>query len=186
MTTGSGSSFPIMRLAAKYNEARRNGQLLSNRHAVDTIDDRIVQLMERIDIEQSPERMKTLHDLWQQFIQYEKTGNETEKLITRNQIDIEFEKAYHDYMAWNQIFSAFDLRRKMVESEVKILKEIRGVISAEDAYELSAKLLAATIRVIGDDPKKLKQVQYEFARIIGEPSDNAAEEYDGAVDGGGE
>ena len=177
MTTGSGSSFPLTRLASKYNDMRKNGQLLSNRHAVDTIDDRIVQLMERVDLDDAPERMKKLAELWEEYKTNNRQGREVEELITRTQIDDEFEKAYHDYMAWEQILSIFDLRRKMVESEVKVLKEIRGIISVEDAYELSAKMLAAMMRVVGDDPKRLKQVQYEFARIIGESSDNVTEGY---------
>ena len=177
MTTGSGSSFPLTRLASKYNDMRKNGQLLSNRHAVEIIDDRIVQLAERIDLNDAPDRMKRLNELWVEYKGAMLIRDEVLSLITRTQIDDEFEKAYHDYMAWNQMFSAFDLRRKMVESEVKVLKEIRGIISVEDAYELSAKMLAAMMRVVGDDPKKLKQVQYEFARIIGESSDNVTEGY---------
>ena len=175
MTTGSGSSFPIMRLAAKYNDLRKNGQLLSNRHAVEIIDDRIVQLAERIDLNDAPDRMKKLSDLWKEYLDELGKGRSVESMVIRNQISDEFDKAYHDYMAWQQMMSAFDLRRKMVETEVKILTQIKGIISIEDAYELSAKMLAAMVRVVGDDPKKLKKVQYEFARIIGESSDNVAE-----------
>lgn len=177
MTTGAGSSFPIMRLAAKYNEMRKNGQLLSNRHAVEIIDDRIAQLAERIDVNDAPDRMQTLGRLWAEYKQALAARDDQNAMVIRIALDDQFEKAYHDYAAWNQIFSAFDLRRKMVESEVKILKEIRGIISVEDAYELSAKMLAAMVRVVGDDPKKLKQVQYEFARIIGESSDLVTEGY---------
>jgi hypothetical protein len=38
MSTGSGSSFKLTRLAARYNEIQKNGSLLSNRAAVDIID----------------------------------------------------------------------------------------------------------------------------------------------------
>ena len=76
-----------------------------------------------------------------------------------------------------QVFGALDVRRKMVESELKILKEIKAIITAEDAYELAAKLLAASMNVIGEDPKKLKRLQYEYTRIIGERSDLAGETY---------
>ena len=59
-------------------------------------------------------------------------------------------------------------------------------MTAEDGYELAAKIMAAVIRVIGDDPKKIKQVQYEFTRIIGEPSDLVTEGYSEDVGGSGE
>jgi hypothetical protein len=97
-----------------------------------------------------------------------------------------FEKVYHDYKAWTQMFEALDYRRKMVESEVKVLKEIKAIITIEDARDLQVKLLAAMMRVLQDDPKKLKQVQYEFARITGDISDNAVEFDDDDDEGGGE
>ena len=99
-------------------------------------------------------------------------------------LDDLFEKARTDYEAWNQMMMALDLRRKMVESEVKVLKEIKAIMTAEDAYELTAKLLAAVMRVV-EDPKKLKQVQYEFTRLIGEPGDRAGKAVRGDDRGGG-
>jgi len=65
------------------------------------------------------------------------------------------------------------------------LKEIKAIITIEDARELQIKLLAAMMRVLQDDPKKLKQVQYEFARITGDISDHASE-FDVDDDEGGD
>lgn len=191
MTTGSGSSFALTRLAARYNQIQKNGPLLSNRAAVDIIDQRIMQLADRIDENDMPERVKLLYGLWQEYSEALNSGRSTEAAIARGKMDEAFEKVYHDYMAWQQMFEALDYRRKMVEGEVKILKEIKAIITIEDARDLQIKLLAAVMRVLQDDPKKLKQVQYEFARITGDVSDTVAEEYvdddeggDGA--GGGE
>lgn len=189
MTTGSGSSFPITRLASKYNSMTTDGRVLSNRGAIDIIDTRIKQLLERIDVNEAPERMATLMDMWKEYENALGAQRHTEATILRKQIGEEFEKAYHDYQAWKQTFEALDLRGKMVEREVKVLKEIHAIMTAEDAYELVAKLMAAVMRVIGDNPKKMKQVQYEFARIIGESSDLSGETDsedvggDGAEDG---
>lgn len=167
MTTGSGSSFPITRLAAKYNKMMKDGQVLSNRAAINIIDDRITQLLERIDFNEAPDRLVKLTELWNLYI----NASGVDEAVLKKQIGDEFEKVYHDYMAWRQIFDALDLRGKSVEREVKVLKEIKAIMTAEDGYELAAKIMAAVIRVIGDEPKKIKQVQYEFARIIGESSD---------------
>jgi hypothetical protein len=112
--------------------------------------------------------------------------------MLRGSLDKEFEKVYHDYAAWQQVFGALDLRGKMVERELKVLKEIKAIMTAEDGYELATKLLAAVMRVVGDDPHKMKQVQYEFTRIIGESGPDVIEGYgadvgpDGAADGGEE
>lgn len=173
MTTGGSSSFPITRLAAKYNKMMKDGQVLSNRAAINIIDDRITQLLERIDFNEAPDRLAKLTELWNLYV----NASGVDEAVLKKQIGDEFEKVYHDYMAWRQIFDALDLRGKSVEREVKVLKEIKAIMTAEDGYELAAKIMAAVIRVIGDEPRKIKQVQYEFARIIGESSDLVTEGY---------
>jgi len=176
MKNGSASQFPLMRLASKYNQMLRDGRVLSNRQSLEIVRMRIQQLADRIDIDEAPDRVAKLYTLWQEYEALRGANRDGEAKLKEKEIDDEFEKVYHDYAAWKQMFDALDLDRKMVESEVKILKEIRAIITVEDAYELSAKLLAAVMRV-EDDPKKMKQVQYEFTRIIGESGDNASAGY---------
>lgn len=184
MTTGSGSQFPLTRLAASYNRMMKDGRVLSNRQSLEIVRRRIEQLAERIDLNDAPDRMEKMGELWGKYIACLDRGQAAEAHVFRLQLNEEFEKAYHDYAAWKQMFDALDLDRKMVESEVKVLREIKAILTAEDAYELTAKLTAAVIRVV-DDPKKLKQVQYEFTRIIGESGDNATKGLGADVGGGG-
>jgi len=174
-STGARSKFPITRLASKYMEVQNEGRLLSNRHSIEILRERIRQLAERIDTNEAPERLERLAYLWKRYNEAVQAGSESDAHIRRNDLDAEFTSAYHDYAAWKQMFEALELDSKLVQGEVKILKDIRAIITAEDAYELTAKLLAAVMRVINDDPKKMKQVQYEFARIIGDVSDDVAQ-----------
>ena len=60
MTTGSGSSFPLTRLAAKYNQMTGDGRVLSNRRAIEIVRMRIQQLAARIDLNEAPDRMARL------------------------------------------------------------------------------------------------------------------------------
>jgi hypothetical protein len=90
-----------------------------------------------------------------------------EALLIKKEIDEQFAAAREDYLSWEQMFNAIDVRRKMVDSEVKVAKDIQAILTAEDAYELVAKLLACVIQ-IENDPNKLKQIQYEFTRIVGD------------------
>lgn len=172
MTTGQGSSFPITRLAAKYNQMRTDGQVLSNRAAIEIIDQRITQLLERIDVDEAPNRVAKLYELWSDFVS---TENGAEAALLKKKIGDEFDRIYHDYSAWNQMFTALDLRGKMTEREVKVLKEIKAIMTAEEGYHMLAKIMAINMRVIGNDPKRLKQLQYEYAKLIGESSDNVIE-----------
>lgn len=182
MTTGSGSSFKLTRLAATYNKMQSNGQLLSNRAAIGLIDQRIKQLLERIDFDEAPDRTAKLYLLWTEFLD----SDGVEAAVLKKKISDEFEKVYHDYQSWKQIFEALDLRGRSVEREVKVLTSIKAIMTAEDGYNMLAKALAATMKVIGDDAKKLKQVQYEFTRIIGESSDLVSEGVWEDAGGGGE
>lgn len=178
MTNGKGSQFPIMRLAAKYAEMQKNGLVMSNRAAVDVLDHRIKQLLERIDVNEAPERINKLYGLWTELKKYEIEGKNVEVIVTKKEIDAEFEKAYHDYMAWKQVFEALDIRGKMMERELKLVQAMKGLMTAEDGYELVAKVMGAMMRVVGDDPQKLRQMQYEFAKLTGESSDLVIEEFD--------
>jgi len=167
MTTGTGSSFPLTRLAAKYNEMKKDGRILSNRHSITIIDHRVTQLVDRIDANDAPDRLNKLQKLWNEMREFEMRGNEVEANLTKKEIDTQFEQAREDYLAWEQMFNALDVRRKMVDSEVKVAKDIQAILTAEDAYELVAKLLASVIQVV-NDPNQLKRIQYEFTRIIGD------------------
>ena len=167
MTTGAGSSFPLTRLAAKYNQMKTDGRILSNRHSIEIIRHRVEQLIERIDANDAPDRLNKLQKLWNEMRNLEAKGNEVEANLIKRDIDLQFEAAREDYLAWEQMFHALDLDRKMVDSEVKVAKDIQAILTAEDAYELAAKLLASVLEVV-DDPNKLKRIQYEFAKIIGD------------------
>jgi hypothetical protein len=188
MIDGMKSPFKLTRMAAKYNEMKKSGRLLSNRESINVIRERIVELLERIDRHDAPERLPRLRKLWQTFL----NQDELDRIQTRKEIDQLFEEAYHDYESWKQILEAVDLDRKLVESEVKVAKDMQAIITAEDAYELTAKLFAAVIDAIrqSDDledmskSRILKRIEYEFTRTIGEDARAPAEEPDrGPIEG---
>lgn len=167
LTSGVGSMFPITKLAAKYRQMTMDGRVLSNRHSLEIVRHRIEQLAERIDLSDAPERMQRLGELWQEYRALLANGQSVEAAVKAREIDAEFEHAYHDYAAWKQMFDALDLDRKMVESELRVVKELHAMMTAEEAYEFSAKLLGAVLNVV-TDPNQLRRIQFEFARIIGE------------------
>jgi hypothetical protein len=168
MTDGKKSSFQLTRIAAKYNEIQQNGQVLSNRHAMDIIWVRIEQLLDRIQENYRPERIEALFKLWTQHKEQTEAGQYVESRVTAREIDDEFEKEYHDYKSWQQLVDMLAIHSKMTESEVKIMKDLRMIMTAEDAYQLVAQVMAVMLRVLKDDPKRLKEAQFELTRLIGE------------------
>lgn len=167
MVTGKGSSSQLVQIASKYNEIQSSGRILSNRKAMEILWHRVEQLAERIDLNEAPERMAKIKSMWDDFRALGMQGKEVEALVIARDIDAEFEAAYHDYMAWKQMIEILEVHAKMTESEVKILKDMRALMTMEDAYELVAKVMAVLLRILQDDPKKLKEARYELELVIG-------------------
>lgn len=180
IVSGSNSGFPLFRLAEKYNEARKNGSLMSNRAVLEVLQERLVQLLDRIDRSDAPDRLQSLHELWEEYNVHLATGNHVEAAQAKVKINLAFDAVFHDYAAWEQALKVIDLHRKTAETEVKIFEKIHAVLTAEKAYELVAGLAAIVMRIFPEDPKRLKQVQYEFTQMIGEKPDNAPERIESA------
>lgn len=174
MVNGSSSSHGLTRLAARYNELTSNGRWLSNQRSIQILRTRMDELLERIDKNDMPDRLGTLFSLWRKFRE-EQVSDPPKAIMTAIEIDQAFEAARTDFAAWSQLLQVLELDRKMVESEVKIAKEIKAIMTAEEGVELVAKLLASVITAVGaaqipeyDKGQLLKRVQYEFTRIIGD------------------
>lgn len=181
--SGGGSQFPLVRLAAKYREMTKDGRLLSNRAALSVIQLRMEQLLERIDMNQAPDRLGRLQKLWEKFREEERKGNSVDAAVVKGEIDAEFEAAFHDYAAWKEMYEAVDLHRKLTETEVKIAKDLQAIMTAEQIYELTAKLLGEIIAAVNglenvDAPTKarmLKRIQYGFTRVVGDGARDAVD-----------
>jgi len=192
MTNGGASQFPLTRLAAKYNKMMKDGRILSNRHSIVIIRDRVIQLMERLDENDAPDRLAVLEKLWGQYKEQKDAGQNVEMILTAKKIDLAFEAARTDFAVWNQMIQLLDLDRKMVESEIKIAREIKAIITADEATEMLAKIMASIFSAVNsmttvsihDKGIILKRVQYEFSRITGDYADQ--ETYEGTEPGGGE
>lgn len=163
---GRNSNFPLIRLASKYKEMTTDGRLLSNRNSIEIVRYRIGELLERVDAKEAPDRLARLGKLWEKFkrVRY---VDELEMLKVQKALDAEFEAAFHDYAIWTQMFEALDLEKNLVESEVRIVKDLKAIMTAEDGYKMLAKVFAIIMEV-EDDPKKIKQYQYEFTRMVGD------------------
>lgn len=169
VVTGKNSGFPLMQLAAKNAMLQKNGIYLSNKDSINIVRRRVEQLLERIDENEAPDRLKNLFKLWTQY-KRELISNPAQAVFTMALIDHEYEKAYHDYASWEQMFNALRIDKELIESEVKIARELHAIMTAEDANEMIAQIFAIIMNVEQGDHKKLKRYQYEFTRLIGDGS----------------
>jgi len=144
---------------------------------IDVMDARLMQLADRIDHDETPQRFVNLHNLWTDFKAARRRDNQVEMVKLLSQMDDEFERIYHDYAAWEQILQIVDLRRKAVDSEFKIAREMKAMLTADQTRNLVGKLLAIITREV-KDAKALKRISYAFSRLIGEDRLATAEEMD--------
>lgn len=176
------NKFPVIKLAQRYRVMVKDSRMLTLRASIEVVRGRIAQLAERIDFNDAPDRFFKLEKLWKEYETAVDENRQSEALVLRKQIRSQFIQAREDYLAWTQMLEAIDLDRKLVNSEVEIVKELHAILTAEDAYDLVAKLLSVVLRVFPEDKRKLRQVQYEFVKLIGDrPIDMVEPAEDGEV-----
>lgn len=180
------AEFPITKLAVRYQKMLKDGRFLSNRESMNVVRRRIVELMERVENNKDPDRVQTLYKLWEAF----KEADALDAFTLKKQIDAEFQKAYDDYRSWDQMERFLDLDRKMVESEVRVAKDLKAIMTVEDGYQLTAKIWAAMMNAVRQaevpDKKKsemLRTMEHEITKIIGERRERSRDEIvDGTFD----
>lgn len=160
---------------AEKNQAMQSSNLvLSNRRDMELVRFRIGQILERIDVQEAPDRLERLTKLWEKYTEAMKNGMRVESTKLMVELDKEFGKARTDFASWQQIFDAIELDRKLIESEVKVLKDMKAIMTAEDAHELAAKLLSIIVESIQHSginqehkSELIGSISFEFTRLVG-------------------
>jgi hypothetical protein len=166
------SSLKIVQTAAKYKEIQADPQLSTLGPIQTLLVGRLMQLMERLEENDSPERMKRITDAWNNLKRsapglFRFVRDDKDAVRAYNEIENEINAAFHDYEAWRQVINLSDQLRKLGESRMKILKDMKALMSADEVFEMAGMLLAAVANII-DDPTKLEAIATEFASILGE------------------
>lgn len=148
------------RLAQRYEEAEQDPELLSLRSELSLIDTRLHDVLQRVDSGDSGR-------LWRAF----KDEVEAQEKNVNDGFPISFGKlkslltqGRNDWMAWNEIITMIDNRRKLALAEAKRLETMQQMITAGEAMNYAAQLLESVRRNI-DDPETLNRIQNDFARI---------------------
>ena len=172
MTSNKGTTSPLNQVATKYLEIQSDPQAQTLRPLHSILNSRLMVLLERVKTNDSSSRMGKVLQLWKRFKKWHPKlaqyffGAESTKAF--NDLDAELEATYHDYEAWREIYTLIDEKTKVSVAEMKILKDMKALISAEDVHDLVGQVLASVAKVV-NDPTKLEQIRYELAAIIGDP-----------------
>ena len=162
--TGRYSKLLPARLAARYQEAQSDVNLLALRDEIALLDARLGDVLGTVDTGESSKIWKELQAVngeLQVAIRAKDNGKATQaaselsRLVSAGGADLE---------AWNDVMNLLDQRRRLVESERKRLVELQQVITTERAMTLLSVVLD-TIRTHVTDRSILAAISADFRKL---------------------
>ncbi len=149
------------RLAARYDEARHDSELLVLREDVALIDARLADVLGRVDTGESGEKWRQLRQAWNAY-EGASEGKQGEALAWLGAL---ITVGTSDYAAWSDVRCLLQERCKLVESERKRLVEMQQVITAERAMVLLA-MVTDTIRRHVLDRDALAAISADLGKLV--------------------
>lgn len=135
------------RLIERYKQGVADEQLLVLADEIALIDSRLADLLSRVDTGESGQLWANLTRAWENFKSATAT---TDQIKYQLEMDMIIDSAQNDYLAWGEIHSLIDQRRRMVESERKRLVEIQQMITAKEAMTLIAAIQGIILENVTD------------------------------------
>jgi hypothetical protein len=148
-------------LAAAYETAMHDPELVSQRAELALLDARTAELLERLDMDALPD-WSELEDAWNQV---KSAGEWTAKRVAEARMDDLLERGTVQPQQWKELYEVINLRRRVATSEMRRLQLLNQTISAEQAMTLVRLLIDAVRRNI-TDPKQLQAIQDDLRPVL--------------------
>lgn len=164
-THGRYSKYLPARLAARYQEAQADTELLALREEISLIDSRLSDLLKRVDTNEAGHWWKELQRVYKEYREAEGKADLPAMRAALYQWGDIVRLGTSDYAAWNEVYNVLEQRRKLVESERKRLVEMQQMITSERAM----LLISALVGVVRDhvtDPIILKAISADVGKLI--------------------
>jgi len=152
------------RMAARYLEARHDPELLHQRDEISLLDARLLDVLTRVDTGESG---KIWSELRQELAEFKTCPKDKRGKHLANMGSL-IERGHGDSVAWAEIVSLLEQRRRLIESERKRLVEMQQVITAEQAMAFVGALVAAVSRHVSDR-LTLSAITAEFESLTTRP-----------------
>lgn len=162
---GRYSKFLPVRLAARYEEARQDVQLLSLSEEMALLDARLAEVLEGLDQAESALGWQKAFDVWEKA----KGADQAERLALFRELDDLLRHGLGQQQKWQEVATIMELRRKLAQTEAKRLADMQQFITAQQAN----LLVAALIRVVQenvDDGRTRQRISIELARLLDRPA----------------
>jgi hypothetical protein len=133
LKTGRYSKFLPTRLAAEYERAAHDPELLALRHELAVVEVRINDLLSRVDTGEAGGLWRQARAAWQTVKQARAEKRPLKQARAAVELDGLLEQAIGDDAAWHDILQLIEQRRKLVESEAKRLAAMQQMMTTEEA-----------------------------------------------------
>lgn len=172
----SGSSLPQFKhgryskslpekLAARYEEAQKDPELLSLRDDVALIDARLSELLGKANTGESAEAWGRVRKAMVSLQKAEAGGNPERVREARFALEDAVERGGADIEIWAEIGDHLERRRKLTESERKRLVQMEQMIRADQAMSFVAALVSSVKRHV-EEPKTLAAISDDIRSIV--------------------
>ena len=148
--TGRYSKHLPTRMAARYQEAQQDPELLVLRDEIALLDSRLSDVLSRVDTGESGALWADLQKSWEAFGLARAAGNVpkmTELLATHESL---LQRGRADYAAWAEIGQLLDRRARFVESERRRYVEMQQMVGVEQVMLFLGAVTDAIRRHVPD------------------------------------
>lgn len=153
------------RLLERYEQTINDPAILELGHEIALTDGRLADLLSRVDTGESGALWAHLKKLWREYEVATKSENRVEAMKLMIMIGQTITQGYDDYLAWQEVQTTVDQRRKLVESERKRLVETQQFITAEQAMVLFAAMTAIIKQHVTDEHTR-RVISEEITTLI--------------------
>jgi hypothetical protein len=165
LKTGRYSKFLPTRLAADYERAAHDPELLALSHELAVVDVRIKDLLSRVDTGEAGELWHHAGAAWHTFKHAQAEDRPLMQARAAVELDRLLEQAVGDYAAWHDIIQFIEQRRKLVESEAKRLVAMQQIMTKEEAM-LWLGTLVAILKLHIADRETLQKISLDITALV--------------------
>lgn len=152
LKTGRYSKVLPVRLAARYQEAINDPELLHLTDEIGALDSRIDESMKGLTTGEAGALWTALRKVHDDLVSARLRGDTADMAIALTDIGTLIETGFSDLQIWSEIIALFDQRRKLVESERKRLVEMQQMLTAEQAMVFLAAVIGVVRKHVTDRP----------------------------------
>lgn len=163
--TGRYSKYLPTRLAARYEEAANDPDLLAMREDIALIDSRLADILARVDTGESGSLWRQARDEFAVLDAAIKEGDAKPVTASLKRMQAMLGRGVSDYAAWHEVGDLLEQRRKLVESERKRLVEMQLVLDSRQAVVFVTAFLDVIQRHV-PDRKQLSNIAREVQALL--------------------